>query len=201
MIEGFPNWHPPFSVVPLFDSEHCALLIRLAMDSQKFSPAMVMKQDGSTGVDSRACTARLAPFRAGTPVYDITRERIVQRLTQINEQYQFDLFDPSEAKFMPYVSVLEYSGQQAAKFEPHVDMAGRRGVEYRKLSVVVPLNSPGVYEGGRLIIDTGEKFDAFDHARRGDAVVFASTTMHGVTPVTSGLRYSLVTFLQGPRFR
>lgn len=201
MLAGFPKWHPPFAIVPLFDRGECTRMIQQAVSSQRLMPATVMKQDGSVGVDKKACTANLAPFRAGTEVYDFVRQRVVERLDTINERYQFDLFAADDPKLIPYVSVLEYNSLEGDKFEPHVDMAGRRGVEYRKLSIVVPLNETHLYEGGRLIIDTGEKFDATSQASLGEAVVFSSLTMHGVTPMLAGVRYSLVIFLQGPRFR
>lgn len=200
-ILGFSEWLPPFAVGSLLTLEECVGLRALAESSDLFVPAKVIRQDGKVGSDPAHCRAEMACFRANTPVYDHAKRRIVSMLKAINRRYQFDLFDPEDKRFMPFVSIMRYNEGTAAEFKPHVDMTGRVGVEHRKLSLVIPLNDPDEYEGGRLIIDTGERFDASAFSKSGEVVVFSSMTMHSVTPVVRGTRYSLVTFLHGPRFR
>jgi len=70
----------------------------------------------------------------------------------------------------------------------------------RKLSIVIQLSSPDQYQGGDL-----ELFFAEPHVTAprglGDATAFASFVMHRVTPVTRGVRRSLVVWVGGPGFR
>ena len=70
----------------------------------------------------------------------------------------------------------------------------------RKLSMVIQLTDPALYEGGDLEIMTGPVPMAVQKLR-GRVVLFPSYQLHRVTPVTSGTRHSLVAWLSGPRFR
>jgi len=74
----------------------------------------------------------------------------------------------------------------------------------RKLSLVVQLSDPADYEGGRLEFkkeDCGETPKPETILPQGTVIVFPSFLHHRVTPVTSGTRYSLVTWIEGPSFR
>jgi PKHD-type hydroxylase len=76
----------------------------------------------------------------------------------------------------------------------------------RKLSAVVNLSDPADYEGGELLFkDTYGKEVEDDTVlaamrQRGSVVVFPAYTPHTVTPVTRGVRYSLVSWILGPPF-
>lgn len=67
----------------------------------------------------------------------------------------------------------------------------------RKLTVILQLSSPDEYEGGRLQVMGNEIEDMPD--ARGSIIVFPSILMHRVTPVTTGLRRALVSWIAGPR--
>jgi len=70
----------------------------------------------------------------------------------------------------------------------------------RKLSLTVQLSDPDDYEGGDLELRWGK--DPMQ-AKRGLSMmtVFPSWTLHRVTPVTKGTRYSLVAWISGPPFK
>ena len=67
----------------------------------------------------------------------------------------------------------------------------------RKLSMSCLLSDN--FEGGELVMHFGK--DEIVHMKKGDAVFFPSYYLHKVSPVTSGIRYSLVTWFVGPTFR
>ena len=69
----------------------------------------------------------------------------------------------------------------------------------RKLSVVVQLTDPDEYEGGEFKFKYVEQPEGFNN--RGSVLVFPSYLEHCVTPVTKGTRHSLVTWIEGPRWR
>lgn len=80
----------------------------------------------------------------------------------------------------------------------HVDDAliGRDDARIRSdLSVTVFLSDPASYRGGELSIE-GVSGEESAKAEAGDAIVYASTTLHRVTPVTSGERLAAVTWVQ-----
>ena len=79
-----------------------------------------------------------------------------------------------------------------------------------KVSISVFLNDPEEYEGGELDLEVRgpktreseeeERFDSFK-LPKGSIIAFPSHTWHRVRPVTSGVRKSLVLWIQGPSFR
>jgi len=75
---------------------------------------------------------------------------------------------------------------------------------YRKLSISVQLSSGEDYEGGRLILKNmwGNADLPMDEGvyKRGTIVVFPSLLLHTVTPMTKGIRHSLVQWFSGPDF-
>ncbi len=110
--------------------------------------------------------------------------------------FRFDL-----SGFFEAFQYTVYEGQPdgpADHYTWHMD----RGADItpRKLSLVVQLSAPEDYTGGDL-----ELFYA-DPAVRvprglGNVVAFPSFVMHRVTPVTRGIRRSLVVWVGGPGFR
>ncbi len=77
----------------------------------------------------------------------------------------------------------------------------------RKLSMTISLNDD--YEGGQLQFKTlGGLEDKFETkiqtpeiTKKGSIIVFPSSLVHRVTPVTKGVRYSLVVWFLGPPFK
>jgi len=80
----------------------------------------------------------------------------------------------------------------------------------RKLSCSILLSSPDEYEGGQFKINNGDisrledgvflKSDNANIVNKGDMVVFRSDIFHRVSPVTKGVRKSLVLWFSGPEF-
>ena len=91
-----------------------------------------------------------------------------------------------------------------ARYEPgmrygaHSDSAfiqlGQRQLR-SDLSCTIFLNDPATYEGGALSVRLGARAVEFK-LRPGAAVVYPSTTLHEVTPVTSGQRLVGITFIE-----
>ena len=69
----------------------------------------------------------------------------------------------------------------------------------RKVSVVCLMNDPTEFEGGELLVRLYEDYQA--PLQKGTMIAFPSIVYHKVTEVTSGLRYSAVMWLGGPRFK
>lgn len=69
----------------------------------------------------------------------------------------------------------------------------------RKFSLTFQLSDPADYDGGDLKIHDGNILTA--PKEQGMAIAFPSWQLHCVTPVTRGIRRSLVVWVTGPRFK
>ena len=87
-------------------------------------------------------------------------------------------------------------------YTPEVENPNYVG-KIRKLSMTVNLSDPKDYKGGNLRFDFGphaekSRYHTCTEIRpRGSIIVFPSDRHHQVTPITSGLRYSLVMWSLG----
>lgn len=99
------------------------------------------------------------------------------------------------------VQFTEYDGAVEGKYDWHEDNSWKGTTPFdRKLSMVIQLSDSSTYEGGKLEL-ANDPFDEKVFANQGDVIIFPSFNRHRVIPVTKGMRYSLVTWFVGPRFR
>ena len=127
--------------------------------------------------------------------------RIEYVAQQLNGQFfDFDLWGLHED-----LQYTVYEAEDQGFYNWHVDAyttINEQNIDQRlprKLSLTFQLSDPSDYEGGDLLITDGE---AQKLSRdRGLAVAFPSYLMHTVTPVTKGVRKSLVVWVTGPRFK
>ena len=68
----------------------------------------------------------------------------------------------------------------------------------RKLSFTLLLNDSSEFKGGKLEFKNEKEQPTLE---QGTIIVFPSFIEHRVTPVTSGERYSAVTWMHGPNFK
>jgi len=121
-------------------------------------------------------------------------ERIKSVVDTVNKQFWcFDL------KFMECIQFTEYS-TMGDFYTRHMDMR-YQDLEVRKLSVSVQLSDPNSYSGSDLkLFRVGDEFDLAPRDQ-GTVIFFPSYHIHEVTPIKSGTRYSLVSWIAGPSFR
>ena len=98
--------------------------------------------------------------------------------------------------------LTEYDSAYAGEYKPHKDSSSPdgSGIE-RKLSMVVQITPEDNYEGGELQFPDSSEYDVSITKEQGTAIIFPSYLLHGVTPVTRGLRKSLVVWAVGSTFR
>jgi PKHD-type hydroxylase len=117
--------------------------------------------------------------------------KVAAHFAQVNQHYGFDLVGLVDA-----LQFTEYGPGQ--HFDWHMDI-GRDQTSLRKLSMTVQLSAPEDYEGGDLeLVGLGSNAQA---RAQGCAVFFPSYMGHRVTPVTRGVRRSLVAWASGAAFR
>lgn len=108
-----------------------------------------------------------------------------------HQAWKFDVTHSNQTDYLKY----DVDGH----YHAHVDTFMNPGEpECRKLTVLVFLNDD--FEGGRLFIQNGDK-KIYPPQSAGMAVIFPSFMLHGVEPVTKGIRRSIVTWMVGPWFK
>ena len=113
---------------------------------------------------------------------------------QLNSMfYRFDL-----SGFVEDMQFTVYDGD-GDHYEWHID-AGTNHISPRKFSLVLQLTDPDQYDGGELQLQTAK--DPISVRReRGLVAAFPSYALHRVTPVTRGIRKTIVVWVSGPPFR
>ena len=107
------------------------------------------------------------------------------------QAWKFDVTHSNQTDYLKY----DVDGH----YHAHVDtFINPNEKECRKLTVLVFLNDD--FEGGRLFIQNGHE-KIYPPQAPGTCLVFPSFMMHGVEPVTKGIRRSIVTWLVGPWFK
>jgi PKHD-type hydroxylase len=119
--------------------------------------------------------------------------RITDIVLDLNSRFfKFDLFGMVEGfQFGKYSAP---SGKHVAHLDPGL------GKPIRKLSVVIQLSPETDYDGGNLELFLGGDPSSMDR-KQGHVIVFPSYTLHGVSPITRGTRYSLVSWVTGVPFK
>jgi hypothetical protein len=83
-------------------------------------------------------------------------------------------------------------------YNAHVDTFHKHSEETRKLTALAFMNDD--YEGGQFFLNANGTF-YYPPQKKGTVLIFPSYMVHGVEPVTKGIRYSAVTWLVGPYFK
>jgi PKHD-type hydroxylase len=158
------------------------------------------KQDASIGTtgevksEVRKTEVSWIDYNAETGfIYD-NLGNIARRLN--GQFFNFDIWG-----FQEHLQYTVY-GDEESHYTWHMDrgMSRNSGSGPRKLSLVLQLSDPSEYEGGDLQLFTQAEPITIEK-KRGLVVAFPSFIMHRVTPVTSGIRKTMVVWLTGPSFR
>jgi len=105
--------------------------------------------------------------------------------------------------FEENIQYTEYHSTDLGHMNWHID-CGTSISSHRKISITIQLSDPSEYEGGDL-----EFFIGGDYSKgiikcpksKGYALAFPSYVLHRVTPITKGIRKSLVLWVGGDQFR
>lgn len=108
-----------------------------------------------------------------------------------------------DINYLPDIQYTKYTAEEYGKYDWHCDTFWANPTTYdRKLSIIIQLSDSTDYEGGNFEIDHQHPQLPADQIRtKGTVIVFPSFLSHRVTPVTKGIRKSLVSWVQGPKFR
>ena len=121
-------------------------------------------------------------------------QRVWQAALELNRRY----FNVEISGITERIQLARYDGADRGFYTWHTDFADL--APRRKISISAQLSRPEDYEGGDLELlfrDAPHKADR----SRGALIAFPSFALHRVTPVSAGTRWSLVTWISGPRWR
>lgn len=109
-----------------------------------------------------------------------------------------DIFKFNLSEISSDLQYTEYDESYQGHYDWHIDV-GPGESSKRKLSIVIQLSDPCEYEGGELQIFEGGT-PSVCNKTKGTIIIFPSFLLHRVTPVTKGMRRSLVLWVSGPPF-
>jgi len=118
--------------------------------------------------------------------------RLMAQALQRNEQFRNFAFPNLMAP--PLLARYEPGMKYGVHSDSAVIQLGQRQLR-SDLSCTIFLNEPDAYEGGALAVWLGDRKIEFKLGP-GGAVIYPSTTLHEVTPVTSGERLVGITFIE-----
>lgn len=122
-------------------------------------------------------------------VYD----KIQSFILEANNVWKFDLHSIVDS--IQYTEYYDDGGH----YGWHMDI-GPHPINHRKVSVTIQLSNPEDYDGGELELWTGAGIQKVEK-HKGCAILFPSYMLHRITPVTKGVRKSLVLWVGGSTFR
>ena len=112
--------------------------------------------------------------------------------------FQFDLKKPYE---LEDIVVLRY--EDTDKYDWHLDI-GDCSTSLRKITAIIQLSDENDYAGGEFEFSmSNDKGDdnCYGSRKKGSLILFPAYLGHRVRPVTSGVRYSIVTWILGNSFK
>lgn len=192
-----PDRAPVLTAHDVFSAEECDAILRLADTFEVVPAAPSYDATSLTELTDRKGTARWLPDGERTRwIY----ERFDAVAVAANQTYGFDLTEIEPLQLSRY-GIGDHFGT-------HTDFGFVHAS--RQLSASIQLTASDAYEGGDLEF-VGAHFDVGDgHTRaawdrvqgRGDralgsVVIFPAWLAHRVTPVTRGVRHSLVAWVRG----
>ena len=135
-------------------------------------------------------TAWIRPSPETKWIYD----RMQSVIRTLNDKvWQFDITGFSED-----FQYTVYQGSEGGHYDWHVDQGDL--AKRRKLSLSLQLTDPSQYHGCDLQFHAANHIDTAPRTR-GALIAFPSYVLHRVTPITRGVRKSVVVWTTGPKFR
>jgi PKHD-type hydroxylase len=183
---SFVSWNNEFS------NEEIEKIINIgeALNPQKAAISNVdPTSDYSEARSSKTAWIRLTEETAW--LYD----RLAYVAKKLNSQfYNFDL-----AGFVEDFQYTVYESDENGHYTWHIDKSPT-SPSPRKFSMIIQLSDPSEYEGGDIELMTSANIE-MTKKEKGFIVGFPSYALHRVTPVTKGIRRSLVIWVAGPPFK
>jgi len=186
MKGGTVAWHGLFSAAELDRLEHHC-------DGLTLEQARVTG-DGYSSIRS----TKVAWVHRDTEATETLYQKMEQIVLRLNTEHF-----RSELSGLTTLQHAVYSQSEAGYFDWHIDYgrdSNDPGQEPRKITLSLQLSDAESYDGCDLEIRAAHLIDVAPR-RRGTLVAFRANALHRVTPITRGIRKSLVAWAAGPEYR
>ncbi len=175
--------------------EYLDELIHKLETEYTLKPGKILVEGGNTNSKIRSTSVSFVSAQDFPEIWDLGQAYI----TEANcKSYNFDLTRIGDCQF------AVYNSDTSDFYDWHVDYLATCEVQNRKVTMVVQLSDPKDYDGGDLefkFLNEHLKEGSEVLKQRGTVITFPSFIPHRVTPVTKGIRKSLVFWMEGPAFR
>jgi PKHD-type hydroxylase len=162
----------------------------------KTSPASIGGSSGNNSINTSVRSTEvgwLNPCPENMHIWD----KISDAASKVNSQFfKFDL-----TGFYEPIQLGVYRAENNGHYNWHTDATHTDATTARKLSMVLMLSDPSEFEGGELQVKPYNDNIQTLELKKGRAWFFPSYVIHRVTPVTKGVRKSLVAWVGGPEFK
>ena len=170
--------------------EECDSLIEHLESKYEYEePTIGFRESNKVDEDFRKCNIAW--------ISSIKEEKLVRLLWHYVNCANKDFFN-FDLNFINQIQFTKYEGDGKYNWHHDVDWMAQ-GSYHRKLSISILLDDG--YEGGRFEFDSTLPQLPEQALEKGSIIVFPSFYTHRVTPITTGVRYSLVTWVEGPKWR
>lgn len=169
------------------DNTYCDNLVSsLDKDYEKFIDGLV----GSGGSGLLSTNVRDVKKMPLNPFNGVGPHLIGLGFLANRQAWKFDIETCNQVDYLRY--------KEDGHYLEHMDTFMQFPSVMRKLSVLAFLDDD--FEGGKLFLKSGHH-KMYPPQDKGTVLVFPSFLLHGVEPVTKGIRHSIICWLEGPAFR
>lgn len=180
--------------------EVCNSIIK-QFDENNFNPGVVgFGEQNRIDTKIRDVETQWAPKNS---LVDCILTRFIMQANQ-EALWNFDITEPEQIQISRYEENQFYKQHMDCyiKGANIVSTGNGSGIivpilSQRKISASLLLNNESEYEGGDLIVLD----ETVPTKKQGTIIVFPSFMAHQVTPVTKGVRYSAVCWMEGPKWK
>jgi len=184
----------------------CNDIIKLGVNNDLMKGTVYLDKDKTdqpqkTELEEKMRTSKVC-FLSDKWIYDIIHPLIAEANKKTTWNFEYTHTEPMQ--FTQYGLNEFYDWHQDSTPFPFKDVHPNFEGKIRKLSSIINLSKPSDYEGGDLEFDfrnltkESSNVKVCDEIKeQGSIVVFPSFIHHRVTPITKGIRHSLVSWTVG----
>ena len=178
-------------------TEHEIDYINTYLKSYEHKPGLVGESgEGEDKARVRIADVKWIDYEGARWIYD----KVWMAISKANEIcWNFDIM-PSTPRLGNKLQYTRYTAESGGHYDWHIDM-GTTNQWLRKLTFTIQMSDPSQYEGGELQVSTSCESKYYGRKKKGSMTIFPSFLQHRVTPVTKGVRFSMVGWIGGPRWR
>jgi len=194
----YSTTHPFIALSNVFTNNECDLISEIGSNL----PMMDSVVGGEQSIYSKHRQSKNSFIEPNIET-DWIFNRIIEASTFVNDKYfQYELYGFSFVQYAEYCGDLDHYNWHM-DLDPIKDVQTGHIATTRKLSASVILSDPSDYEGGlfEMYLNPDTTAEHTITQEKGSVIFFPSYAMHRVTPVSDGVRKSLVVWIEGPKFK